>query len=359
MITLGVTLILLVVATQIAKLTSDSAMQTMVEKERLVAQEIAMSGIHLAMLILSKDAAENQIDSVQEEWADSEKIQQAVDMLGIEKARVELKIVDETGKIQLNALLRQYPGHEINQDQYTVLERFLTLAVKAKELEDPVRPIEILNALKDWLDSDDGEAVTGLSGAESDYYQELDPPYTCANSPLTHVDELLSVKSVVKELFSFNFLEESDDQDSDSSSVELKDMFSVYGISDIKTEQRRYTFPGLININTAPEQVIAALLPEGREHLAQDLVIFRLDKPDQENNYTNILEKGWYSKVIELSDKEKTAFDRKITYFSNFFRADCKVKTDHYKIGLSAVIKREKNKESGQWFCRILQLEGV
>ncbi len=48
----------------------------------------------------------------------------------------------------------------------------------------------IINSLKDWLDSGDDDAITGLSGAESDYYEGLEPPYSCKNGPMDNLGEV-------------------------------------------------------------------------------------------------------------------------------------------------------------------------
>jgi len=62
-------------------------------------------------------------------------------------------------------------------------------------------PSAIINSIKDWLDSGDDDAITGLSGAESAYYQDLDPPYPCRNGPFPHLGELALLKGVTAELF--------------------------------------------------------------------------------------------------------------------------------------------------------------
>lgn len=348
-VTLGVVAILLVVAMQIANLTGNAAIQTIAKNEQVAVEEMAMSGIHLAMLILAQDAAANDTDSLQEIWADPDKIQQAVKDLGFEFGTLELVISDELGKIQLNALLKRFPGNEMNMDQQVLFERFLHLAAAKEKPDHAGEPVEILNAVKDWLDSNDDDAVTGLSGAESNYYQSLDPPRRCANGPFDHVEELLNVKGIVKGALT----------DKDNSPLDFGKVFTVYGLGGEKKEQGRYGYPGKININTAPLPVIAALLPEGREHQAKDLAEFRVEKPEQDQNYTHILEKGWCEKVIEFSEKEKTAFDRKIRYSSDIFRAACFAGKNSVQVHLWAVIKREQQKESKKWICRILQLEKV
>jgi type II secretory pathway component PulK len=52
---------------------------------------------------------------------------------------------------------------------------------------------EIADSILDWIDADD---QTRDSGAESDYYSTLQPPYKPKNGPLTTIDELLLVRGV-------------------------------------------------------------------------------------------------------------------------------------------------------------------
>ena len=339
--TLGVVAVLLVAATQIGRLTGDAALQTRAENDLFSAGEQAMSGIHLGMLVLSRDAADNTTDSVQEVWSDPDKLSEMVAALGFKTGSMTLAISDEMGKIQLNAQLREFPGSEANAGQQEILARFFNLARKSQGDDDVEDGRELVNAVKDWLDTNDDDAVTGLSGAESDYYQSLENSYPCANGPFNQVSELYNVKGMERE----------------NPDLELGNFFTAYGLADIKNDLGRFTYTGKININTAPIEVVAALLPEGRDHLAEDLVAFREHRASDEEQYSNLLEPGWFDKVIELSGNEKTAFTSNITYASHVFRITCKVRQEGVSASVSAVVKREKSKQSGKWACRILQME--
>ncbi len=57
---------------------------------------------------------------------------------------------------------------------------------------------EIVNAILDWIDSDE-EARVG--GAESIYYEGLAIPYSCRNAPLESIEELLQIQGVTPDLF--------------------------------------------------------------------------------------------------------------------------------------------------------------
>jgi general secretion pathway protein K len=353
--TIAVVAILCVVALEAGRLAKQAASGTIAENDMFAAREVAMSGIHLAMMILAMDGADNEIDSIQEPWADPEQISLAVAAMGLNPENVSLKISDEMGKLQLNALLKQFPGNDFNDAQVVVLERFLTLAAPEDKSDGAGSAVEIVNALKDWLDSMDDDTITGLTGAESNYYESLDVPYTCANGPLRHISELFLVKGVVDAILSPSYISQGMDE---SIQADIKDMFTVYGLSEVQNSQEnRFSFSGTVNINTAPVAVLAALLPEGRDLNAQDLADYRSEKASLGREYIHTLESGWFEDVIALSDNEKKAFEKVITYSSSVFRADCTAKKNGYQVTLRAVIKREKQDMTGKWSCRILQME--
>ena len=96
--TLAIVAILVAAALQLAEFTGDSVMATLVEKDRFQAEQMAMSGINLAIMILVEDAAKNSVDSVQEAWADPDKLSQTVNGLGLEKEMLMIMITDELSK---------------------------------------------------------------------------------------------------------------------------------------------------------------------------------------------------------------------------------------------------------------------
>jgi Tfp pilus assembly protein PilX len=51
----------------------------------------------------------------------------------------------------------------------------------------------IISSIQDWIDPDD---ETRMGGAESDYYQTMDPPYVAKNGPIDDLSELLMIKGI-------------------------------------------------------------------------------------------------------------------------------------------------------------------
>ncbi len=62
-------------------------------------------------------------------------------------------------------------------------DRFLRVMNSRLLPNDPMDPEAIICALKDWMDSEDDDALSCMNGAESDYYQALTPPYLAATDP--------------------------------------------------------------------------------------------------------------------------------------------------------------------------------
>jgi type II secretory pathway component PulK len=93
-----------------------------------------------------------------------------------------LGVIDEGGKINLNALLQVDSS---GQTAYNILMNL------------PNMTDEIANSILDWIDAD---SDTRSNGAEDDYYMSLSPPYHCKNGPLDSLEELLLVKGVTPQL---------------------------------------------------------------------------------------------------------------------------------------------------------------
>lgn len=108
------------------------------------------------------------------------------------------KLVDATSKFNLNDL---YPKSLFNPElpdtdpkRYSDRQRFFIRLLQAFP-EAPVstnEAIYLLEALTDWVDSDDAES--GQGGAESNYYQSQPEPYMAANGLFQSVEELRLVR---------------------------------------------------------------------------------------------------------------------------------------------------------------------
>jgi len=101
-------------------------------------------------------------------------------------------VVDEAGKINLNALLK--------------LDSSGTLGLQILQ-QLPNMTDNIANSILDWLDPNTTEPRTG--GAKDETYMNLSPPYHCKNGPLDSLDELLLVQGVTAQLLYGNDLNQN------------------------------------------------------------------------------------------------------------------------------------------------------
>ena len=338
LIVLAVITLLITAALELNRRARSSVTATMVLRDQITLTQMASSGIQMAMDILIRDKNESETDSVQEDWADPEKMADFLSVLSFDDGSVTVTIQDELAKIQINALVKFPGGKDFNEPQRLLWARLLHIMIDqdTESMED-VEPVGIINSVKDWLDSNDNDAITGLTGAESDYYEGLDQPYPCKNGPLDHLDELAKVKGITPEFL--NGL---------GGIQGLARYITVYGATDAGNNQ--FTYDGKININTAELPVIAALLPEGNEEFAMAIYEYRQEKSD--DKFVNPLNKNWYMNCPGCRDSGIKK--ELITTASDIFRIRASATLHGVKTVVSAVVRREKEKKSGRYHCKIL-----
>jgi general secretion pathway protein K len=314
-------------------------------RDRAMLYQMTASGIHLAMAMLIKDRLESESDSLQEDWANADAVAAAVAEIPFEKGNLEVEISDEMGKIQINALVQFPGGQQFVNPQRQIWERLgihllsvLENAGGAAKEDLETDPMTILNCIKDWLDSGDDDATTGLTGAESDYYESLDPPYACKNGPFDHLSEVALVKGITPALFS------------GAGGVEgLAQIITVYGAE--KSGDEKFTYPGKININTADLGVLTALLPLEHADLAPLLIEYR--EAMSGTLYTNdITRSDWYKNVPGFAGVEIDPAVISVT--SNTFKITATAVFNDVRVVTTAVVERIKPLETDPWQCKIL-----
>jgi general secretion pathway protein K len=158
--------------------------------------------------------------------------------------RYRVEIQDESGKINLN----------------TASDWELRALIRATGISKEESDI-IADSILDWRDPDN---LHHLNGAESDYYQTLDPPYKAKNGRFDATEELLLVRGVTPSYF-YGFPERASD-----GSVRYK-----YGLSRCFTV---YSTRNQINVNSAPLPVLLSVL-EMPPEAAQMIYERRKTKP--------------------------------------------------------------------------------
>lgn len=306
---------------------------------RMELYHMASSGIQAAMAVLAQDRADSEVDSVQEDWAVPLFLKNIASAVPFESGEVILAIDDELGKIQINALVKQPEGQQFNPVQKRLWDRLL-LYFK-DQLGNPEMDFQaenIIDALKDWMDTGEGDALSGLGGAESDYYRSLDPPYTCKNAPMTHLSELALVKGISSELLAAL-----------GGIAEISKYLTVYGVSPSSGSTPE--FKGKININTAGLPVLAALLPIGEQGLAQAIYDFRADR--SENTFLHDLsDPNWYRQAPGC--RHLRIDPDLITLSSDIFRIEATAVIESARLKITAVVARQKDESTGKWACKVL-----
>ncbi len=339
LVTLTIISIVVVSALELNRKVRSAALSAAAVRDRMTLMQMASSAISLAEALLVQDKKNSDYDSIQEDWADPEKIQEVLADMSFDEGTLTLKISDELGKIQVNSLVEFPEGRNFNESQRALWDRFLALLIFQSESLEDIEPTTIINSAIDWLDSGDDEAITGLNGAESDYYQDLDPPYICRNGPFVHIGEFALVRGVTEDLFYGN----------DETSG-ISGFITIFGMAN--TIQNRFTYTGKININTAELPVLAAILPSGDEVLAQAMYDYRQETSDSQYIH-DLSSSSWYKSVPGLSDTEIDP--NLITTASDVFRIESVTTLRELKLKITAVVKREKSKKTGKWGCRVLR----
>lgn len=347
LITLAVTTLLVTMALEYNRRARYDVIAAAAERDYLTMTEMAKAGVHVAMAILARDKTQNDTDTPMDDWADPVKVAEALKAFPFEAGQVALVIEDELGKIQVNALVNQPDGRQFNESQRTLWERFLQYyADRSKELKldlkDDSEPQAIINSLKDWMDSGDDDAITGLSGAEMSYYQDKEPPYPCRNGPLTDLDELLRVKGITPQLY--------------YGSREVPGISSYLTVHGMQPgEGTTFNFAGRINLATAELPVLFALLPSENLDLVEAIDELRRDIASGRQTI-DLNNPNWLAQLPALlPGLGEVKLDPKlITMSSDVFRVESTATLHDASTTITAVVQREQAPRSGKWSCRLL-----
>ncbi|MBF0224449.1 MAG: type II secretion system minor pseudopilin GspK [Desulfobacterales bacterium] len=341
LITLTVITILVASALELNRRVRRTVESTATVRDNFTMQCIASSGIDIAKLILIKDKMDSKIDSLQEDWSNPEKIIKFLGEFPFDNGKLDLVILDEMARIQINALVTYPGGKDFNPAQKQLWDKFMINAASQIENLDEIEAIGIINSIKDWIDTGDDEMITGMNGAESDYYMELDTPYSCKNAPFTHLGELMLVKGITKELF-----------ESAGGMQGLSNYITIYGALEVG--QNKFTFPGKININTADLPVLAALMPIESMELALVIYSYRQETEgvDYIHDLSNIL---WYKNVPGCGEIEIDP--NLLSVSSDFFRIIATASINDKSLTINSVVQRVIDKKIKKWTCIVLSWE--
>ena len=262
---------------------------------------IGRSGISIATALLEQDGKDASFDSFLDDWA----ILEQTDLSGLfDQGRLKLTVVDLSGRVQINSLVKT---GAVGAGAREILTRLLISGEFA--VQDETEAKGIVDSLVDWLDADDLESEFG---AENSYYRSLSPAYSCQNGPVQFVEDLLLVKGITPAL--------------------------LYGSADKKALMLYITVygdDGKINLNTARPEVLQAMNPQVSGELAMALDEFRRVKENKEL----LADPGWYANVPSWPG-DVTFNPAFLTTASTYFSIEAEGNFDTLKRRVVTVVRR-------------------
>lgn len=212
---------------------------------------------------------------------------------------LEVLLEDESGKFQVNSVV--YPNGEVNEAAMSSCKSVLSSAGMDAALSEP---------LADWLDMDDAQRP---GGAEAGYYNRLGEPYSPKNGRLDTLGELSLIKGYGR-----------------GAPERLESFLTVY--SD-----------GLVNINTAPREVIMALSEEITPEMAGKLIERRQEHPFTDASEIRAV-RGFETLVFSLQGRIKVK--------SDIFRIRSKGTSEGVVREVEAVVRTGKTQKVLYWRSR-------
>jgi len=170
-------------------------------RKKLKAEYLSKAGIELARMVLfeTADADINNPDvSIYLAKGSDEKVRGAAISLAhggvaevtrkLGQGTVSVTIRPENARINLNNMIF-VNDRELTYNTWQPLFDAAGIPWEQRDV--------LIDCLVDWVDQDE---MTHLSGVESEYYENLDPPYQSKNGPLDTVDELALIKGFDEKL---------------------------------------------------------------------------------------------------------------------------------------------------------------
>ena len=222
-------------------------------KDRLSAYYLAVTGINLGVSevagkydIVGLDGGGKVVFLRKEDGVT--KTVEANREMELGNGRVAYTIDDELGRLNINTSTREM-----------VFE-----LLRSTGVQDTERDV-IADSLLDWRDP--SRQLHRLNGAKDDYYMSLPNPYTAKNGRFDMKEELLLVRGVTPCVY-FGKGNIPPEYGAASSTQACDNDYDYSGLEGLVTVKGA----GKLNINTAPEKVLASVLGQGR---AQEILLRR------------------------------------------------------------------------------------
>jgi general secretion pathway protein K len=247
------TILLMVVIASIMAMTILNQQQRMIRESSILLRQdqawaYAKSGeLFLSELLVDDSKNSNKTDNLTERWA------QPLPVFPVEDGSVAGRLIDESGKFNINSLNAKPEQPPENNVAYNYFKRLL------KRLE--ISP-DLADAVVDWQDAD--SEVYGSAGAEDSFYTGQQPAYLAANRAFNSIDELKQVRGFDPEIY-----------------LKLKPYITALPNTGASAS--------VINVNTASAVVLAAL----DDSLTVEAVQQWIDTRDKEKAFLEQINDLW------------------------------------------------------------------
>ncbi|MCE1270699.1 MAG: type II secretion system minor pseudopilin GspK [Acinetobacter sp.] len=212
----------------------------------------------------------SSIDHLQENWA------KPMPPFPVEDGSVSGKLLDESGKFNLNNLVKA-DGNQVDDSARRWFEKLL---------QRVGLPAELSQAVIDWQDTND--EVIGAMGAESSYYQGLDPAYLTPNTKFHSIEELKLVRGFEGNNY---------------------DLIKPYVTA--LPEQTK------VNMNTAPALLLASIDPKVDVKAIEQQLKVKETELTHFNNVDDLWKLSAFSGIDEQSKTDAASLlDSKSSYFT-------------------------------------------
>lgn len=261
-------------------------------RDQVQAQALALAGVQWARQILDDDARRSATDHLGEPWA------LALPPIPVENGEIRGAIVDAQSRLNLNAL-----G---GAGASAPLERARIAALFAQR----GGPVAAIDAIADWIDAD---GLAREAGAEDAYYATQTASGLAANAPVLRIADLAAVKGVTPQALS--------------------------AVAPFVTALPVGT---ALNVNTAPPEVLAAVVGNLGAEGGAALVASRAQKP-----FTTIAEfRARLPEGATLTD------ERALAVGSSYFQVTVEAKQGATRARARALVRRS----AGAWPAVVWQV---
>lgn len=255
------------------------------QTSRFLVEQLSRAGITAAESILLMDT--NSYDWFSDIWVKPKHID-------FPEGSVEITIEPLDTKFNVNSIINR--DKSFNTQASNIFSNLLSIMGF---------PSSLLDALLDWLDSDDFPRVFG---AESEYYGTLNPPYKPSNGPLNDIYELAYIKGFTPEILMHK-----------GETNGLMDLLTTY--SDNK-----------INVNMADPVILQSLGYSSQS----------LEKILNERELRPLT----MSILMRIDRQTTSSLTRIIKFSSSFFRITSKAESNGIVYSQSLIVQRANNKIS-------------